>query len=100
VTAVAARAPTGRASSVTAAAAGAVLHQRRAQDPHSWMETERSSPIAVLDGFHCGPGHVGAQARGNELGQLQVSSKIENSVITTSSNIHGASLRGKTSSLS
>ena len=41
----------GRARSVTAAAAGAVLHRRRAQDPQSQMETERSSPNAVLDGF-------------------------------------------------
>ena len=31
-------------------------------------------------------GPVGAQARGNELGRLEASSKIENSVVTTSSN--------------
>ena len=31
-------------------------------------------------------GPVGAQACGNELGRLQASSKIENSVVTTGSN--------------
>jgi len=31
-------------------------------------------------------GPVGAQARGNEPGRLQVSSKIENSVVTIGSN--------------
>ena len=31
-------------------------------------------------------GPVGAQARGNEPGRLQASSKIENSVVTTGSN--------------
>ena len=31
-------------------------------------------------------GPVGAQARGNELGRLQASSKIVNSVVTTGSN--------------
>jgi hypothetical protein len=36
--------------------------------------------------FLVDPGPVGAQARGNELGQLQASYKIVNSVVTTGSN--------------
>ena len=43
--------------------------------------------LCVVASLDLGP--VGAQARGNELVQLQASSKIENSMVTTGSNTVG-----------